>query len=61
MITKTRVGSPHQNMTVRIFDNDGNRVPVGVAGQLYFAGGGLVRGYLNLPELTEEKFQIIDG
>lgn len=59
-ISKTLVGTPHQNVIVRIFDHDNNMVPVGVRGQIYFGGLGLVNGYLNLPNLTQEKFTIID-
>jgi len=60
-ISRTLVGTPHQDVKVKIFDPDGNMVPVGVAGQIYFGGKGLVKGYLNLPELTQEKFTLIEG
>lgn len=60
-INKTLVGSPHQNTQVRLFDKDGNMVPIGVPGQIYFSGKGLVKGYLNLPKLTKEKFILIDS
>lgn len=61
VISKTLVGSPHQGVKVKILDADGNPVSVGVTGQIYFSGKGLVKGYLNLPELTQEKFTLIDG
>lgn len=60
-ITRTRVGLPFQNVGMRLFDIHGNPVPRGVAGQVYFSGAGLVSSYLNQPELTAEKFQVIDG
>ena len=31
-------------------------VPIGIKGELHISGIGLARGYLNLPELTAEKF-----
>ncbi|MGB3510237.1 MAG: non-ribosomal peptide synthetase [Microcoleaceae cyanobacterium] len=60
-LKKTKVGKPHQNMSVRIFDKHGNMVPIGAPGKLYFAGDGVVKGYLNLENLTAEKFIQIDG
>lgn len=61
VLKKTKVGKPHQNMSVRIFDKYGNMVPIETPGKLYFAGDGLTKGYLNLEKLTAEKFIQIDG
>ena len=55
-ITRTFVGRPFDNMVVKLFDAALNPVPVGIVGEIFFAGAGVVKGYLNRPELTAEKF-----
>ncbi|MFK4302177.1 amino acid adenylation domain-containing protein [Paenibacillus sp. RC254] len=50
------IGKPISNTSVYIMDHDQHPLPQGVAGELYIAGDGLVKGYLNRPELTEERF-----
>ncbi|WP_332277779.1 amino acid adenylation domain-containing protein, partial [Bacillus velezensis] len=50
------IGTPIQNSRVYILDEDLNLVPKGVPGDLWIAGDGLARGYLNKPEMTSEKF-----
>ncbi|WP_413004018.1 amino acid adenylation domain-containing protein [Paenibacillus sp. 1P03SA] len=50
------IGRPISNTTAYIVDARNNLQPIGVAGELCVAGEGLVRGYLNRPELTAEKF-----
>lgn len=50
------IGRPVNNVMVYILDSGLSQVPVGVNGDLYIAGEGVARGYLNNPELTEMKF-----
>jgi tyrocidine synthetase III len=51
------IGSPIDNTTILLLDEDGRLVPVGVVGELCIGGAGLARGYLNQGALTEEKFR----
>ncbi len=50
------LGRPISNVRCYILDKDKNISPIGVPGELYIAGDGVGRGYLNLPEFTNEKF-----
>jgi amino acid adenylation domain-containing protein len=50
------IGKPFSNTQLYIVDPSHRPVPVGVAGELMIAGDGLARGYLNLPEMTAQKF-----
>lgn len=50
------IGKPLSNTQVFVLDNNGRTQPLNVPGELYIAGDGLALGYLNRPELTEEKF-----
>ncbi|WP_238791182.1 AMP-binding protein, partial [Paenibacillus sp. EKM202P] len=50
------IGTPIANQAVYILNNQQQLVPIGIAGELYIGGAGIARGYLNLPELTAEKF-----
>jgi amino acid adenylation domain-containing protein len=50
------VGVTLMNKKAYVLDVTHTPVPVGVIGELYIAGAGLARGYLNNPELTAERF-----
>ncbi|MGH9396142.1 MAG: amino acid adenylation domain-containing protein [Terriglobia bacterium] len=49
------IGRPIANKKAYILDRKLRPVPVGVTGELHLSGDGLMRGYLNRPELNNEK------
>ena len=50
------IGKALPDLRLFVLDRDLNPVPIGIAGEVYVAGAGLGRGYLNRPALTAERF-----
>ncbi|MFW5428137.1 non-ribosomal peptide synthetase/type I polyketide synthase [Bacillus pumilus] len=50
------IGKPAQHTDILLFDRHMNLMPEGTVGELYIGGKGVAKGYLNRPELTEERF-----
>jgi amino acid adenylation domain-containing protein len=50
------IGRPIAGTTVYLLDEDRKQVPDGCVCEIYIGGPGVGRGYLNLSELTEQRF-----
>jgi amino acid adenylation domain-containing protein len=50
------IGYPRANARLYILDPKGRPVTGGETGELYISGPGLAHGYLNRPELTQQRF-----
>jgi amino acid adenylation domain-containing protein len=50
------IGKPISNTSTYVLDDQLNPIPLGVSGELYIGGMGITKGYLNRPELTQERF-----
>lgn len=50
------IGKPIDNISIYIMNKDLNMQPIGMPGELYIAGDGLARGYLNDERQTNDKF-----
>ena len=54
--TTLTIGCPINNTQIYIVDEHGNVLPDNEVGEIYIGGEGVAEGYLNRPELTDEKF-----
>jgi amino acid adenylation domain-containing protein len=50
------IGKPISNCQIYILDENQNRVPIGVFGELFIGGKGVAKGYFNNSELTNMYF-----
>ncbi|MDE3154818.1 MAG: amino acid adenylation domain-containing protein [Acidobacteriota bacterium] len=50
------IGRPIRHTRAYVLDDRMELVPAGVEGDLYVGGAGLARGYLDLPDLTADRF-----
>ncbi|HRY31959.1 MAG TPA: amino acid adenylation domain-containing protein [Bacteroidales bacterium] len=50
------IGVPADNAHIYLLDKYLMPVPPGVAGEMYIAGDGVARGYINRPDITAERF-----
>lgn len=51
------IGRPTPNNTVYILDDNMKPVPIGMQGVMWAGGAGITRGYVNLPEKTDERYK----
>jgi amino acid adenylation domain-containing protein len=54
------IGLPIDRTVAVVLNPDGEPVPDGETGELWLGGEGLALGYLNSPDLTEERFRLMD-
>ncbi len=54
--TSVPIGVPVNSTQLYILNDHLERVQLGEVGELYISGHGIARGYLNLPDLTAERF-----
>ena len=50
------IGQPIPDLQVYVLDASLQPVPIGVVGEIYVGGSGISQGYLNRPDLTEQRF-----
>jgi amino acid adenylation domain-containing protein len=54
--TEITIGKPIDNVRVYILNEKLSKLKVGEEGEIFIAGDGVAKGYINRPDLTEERF-----
>ncbi len=54
--TASMIGRSIPDLQIYLLDQHHQLVPIGVPGEMYIGGAGLVRGYLNRQDITQERF-----
>ncbi|GAB2516192.1 AMP-binding protein [Microbulbifer agarilyticus] len=57
----TKIGFAQQNVELIALDQDRQPVPTGEVGELFVSSPGVIKGYLNRPELDTQKFFTREG
>ncbi|KAA9008675.1 amino acid adenylation domain-containing protein [Paenibacillus spiritus] len=57
----SNIGRPIPTLRCYLLDRNRKPVPIGVPGEMFVAGAGLARGYLNQPDLTSGRFVAVEG
>ena len=52
------IGRPLPNTTCYILDENEQPVSFGTKGSMWVGGAGVSRGYINLPELTSQRYKL---
>ena len=52
------IGRPVPNTTVYVLDEKKEPVPIGAMGTMWVGGSCVSRGYINLPSLTNARYQV---
>ena len=52
------IGRPTPNNNIYVLNEEGNPLPIGQVGVIWAGGAGITRGYLNLPDESEECYRV---
>lgn len=61
MSSNSNIGVPIPTLKLLILDNKQRLLPLGIEGEICVVGDGVGRGYLNRPDLNNQKFVEING